>query len=135
MGRGRPKQNSDKIVKRTIKYLAIAPDADIVQQTIQKAPKGVISAIANAALIAREGDVTLSPSQLSLFRKHRHHFDILTDRQIPIDRKREILLQRGGALPIIVPLLASVLGSLGAEFISSLLRRNHGYQNGKEGTR
>ena len=125
MGKGRPKSKTDKIVKRTIKYLAISPDSDIVQQTIQKAPKGVIRAIANAALNAREGDVTLKPSELSLFRKHRQHFDILTDRQIPLDRKRELLLQRGGALPIIVPLLSSALGALGAEFISSLIRRKN----------
>ena len=85
----------------------------------------MIRAIANAALNAREGDVTLKPSELSLFRKHRQHFDILTDRQIPLDRKRELLLQRGGALPIIVPLLSAALGALGAEFISSLIRRKN----------
>ena len=122
MGKGRPKTKTDEIVKRTIKYISIAPDIDIVQQTIQKAPKGVNRAIANAALNALEGDVTLKPHEKSLFRKHRQHIDTLIDRQVPLDRKRELLLQRGGALPVVVPLITSVLAQLGIEFISRLIR-------------
>ena len=122
MGKRRTKSKTNKIVKRTIKYLSVAPDIDIVQQTIQKAPKGVIRAIANAALNAREGDVTLKPHEKSLFRKHRQHIDTLIDRQVPLDRKRELLLQRGGALPVVVPLITSVLATLGSEFISRLIR-------------
>lgn len=122
MGKRRGGENF-KAVKRTIKYIAVAPDSDIVQQVIKKAPNGVIRAIANAAVNAREGDVRIPPQHINLFKQHRGHFDLLTDRQISLDRKREILQQRGGALPIIIPLLSSVLGSLGAEFISRLIRR------------
>ena len=35
-----------------------------------------------------------------------------------------LILQKGGALPIVVPLLATVLGSLVEEFISRILRKN-----------
>ena len=82
----------------------------------------MIRAIANAALNAREGDVTLKPHEKNIFRKHRQHIDTLIDRQVPLDRKRELLLQRGGALPVVVPLITSVLALLGSEFISRLIR-------------
>ena len=34
------------------------------------------------------------------------------------------MLQQAGAVPIIVPLLGTVLGLIGGEFISRLLRKN-----------
>jgi len=120
---GKPKQHP-KAISRTVKYLHVAPNSDIVQAVLKKAPKGVIRAISNAALNAREGDVHIPPCYLNLFKNHRHHFDILTDSQIPIERKRELLTQRGGALPIVVPLLATVLTSLGSEFISRIFHRD-----------
>ena len=120
---GRPKTKAS-VAKRTIKYLAVAPDSDIVRAVIKKAPVGVIRAISNAALNAREGDVHVPPQLKKLFRKHNHHFDVLIDNQYPIEEKRQVILQQGGALPIIAPLIATVLGSIGGEFISRLFRKD-----------
>ena len=113
-----------KAVKRTIKYLAIAPDSDVAQLIVQKAPSGVIRAISNAALNAREGDVSVPAKYLNLFQNHRAHINALAERRVPLVFKRELLVQRGGALPLLVPLLATVLGSLGGEFISRVLRKD-----------
>jgi hypothetical protein len=74
---------------------------------------------------------------LDLFRNHRHHFDVLADPQVSITRKRDLITQqRGGFLPLVVPLIATVLGSLGAEFISRAFRGGGGNDqpNGQKGS-
>ena len=116
--------NKLKVVKRTIKFLSVAPDLKIAKAVLQKAPKKVITAISNATLNARQGAVDIPPHLIPLFRCHIKHFDYLVDRKKSIPSKRHLILQKGGALPIIVPLLATVLGSIGGEFISRLLHRN-----------
>ena len=117
--------NKLKLVKRTIKFLSVAPDLKVAKAVLQKAPKEVITVISNAALNARQGAVDIPPHLIPLFRHHNHHFDWLCDRRQSIPSKRHLILQKSGALPIIVPLLATVLGSIGGEFISRLLHRNY----------
>ena len=116
--------NKQKVVKRTIKFLSVAPDSKVAKAVLQRAPDAVIRAISNAALNARQGAVAVPPQLKQLFRHHNHHFDYLIDRTRPIALKRRLVLQNGGALPIIVPLLATVLGSIGGEFISRIFRKN-----------
>ena len=126
-----------KTVKHTVKYLSHAPDISAVLAVLKGAPNGVIEAISNAALNARQGDVQLTPAQKKLFRAHAESFDILTDRRRSIAEKRQHLLshkrnaslQEGGAFPIaalVVPLLTSVIGSIGSEFISRFISRPSG---------
>lgn len=118
------KKNKAKILRQTIKYLAVCPHNKIVKQILQTAPESVIRAISNAALNAREGEVFVPPQYKSLFARHHKHFDILTDRRRPLQHKRRLLVQHGGALPIVVPLIATVLGSIGGEFISRIFKKN-----------
>ncbi|MCP6769303.1 hypothetical protein NL529_31095, partial [Klebsiella pneumoniae] len=84
-------------VKRTIKYLASAPDSNVVRAVLEKAPDGVIRAISNAALNAREGEVQIPPHLKHILRYRNKHFDILTDYRQPIANKRRLILQKGGA--------------------------------------
>ena len=112
------KSNKLKVVKRYIKFLAVAPDLEIVRAVIKKAPKEVIAAISNAALNGRQGAVHIPPHLIFFFQRHKHNFDYLVNRRKSIPSQRHLILQKGGALPIVVPLLATVLGSLGGEFIS-----------------
>ncbi|MCP6768579.1 hypothetical protein NL529_27430, partial [Klebsiella pneumoniae] len=112
------RKNKTQVIKRTVKYLSVSPDQIIVRNILQKAPDGVIRAISNAALNARSGEVHVPPHIRSVFRRHNKHFDYLTDKRKPLKHKRRLLIQQGGALPIIVPLLATVFGSIGSEFIS-----------------
>ena len=104
------KSHKQKLVKRTVKFLSVAPDSKVAKAVIQKAPDAIIRAISNAALNARQGAVSVPPHLKTLFRHHNHYFDFLIDRKRPIALKRRLILQTGGALPIIVPLLATVLG-------------------------
>ena len=118
------KSNKQKVVKRTVKFLSVAPDSKIAKAVLKKAPDAVIRAISNAALNGRQGAVAVPPQLKPLFRHHTHHFDYLIDRIRPIALKRRLILQTGGAFPIIFPLLATFLGSIGGEFISKLFRKN-----------
>ena len=112
-------------IKRTIKFLSTSPDSDIVQLVLKKAFNGVIRAILNAALNASRGDVAILHRYLDSFRHHRHHFDILSNNQVPLEQKRALLVQRGGFLPLVAPLIATVLGSIGGEFISRIFHKQN----------
>ena len=131
------RKNQTKLIKRTIKFLASGPDINVVRSTLEKAPVGVIRGICNAAVNARHGVVQIPVHLKPLFRQNSDHIELLIDRQQPLEFKRQLLIstgagdgkrQKGGALPIVVLLLATVLGSLGGEFISRILRRNDGGQ-------
>ena len=138
MGKGRKALEQREAVNHTVKFLSHTTDPVTVQAVLKSAPDPVIRAIANAALNARKGDVQLTPAQKRLFRAYVHTFDVLCDRNISIVNKRRHLLSRArpasqasdqsnGALPIaalIVPLLASVIGSVGSSFISRLTNHN-----------
>ena len=113
-----------KVVKRTIKFLSVEFDLEIIRAVIKKALNAVIGVISNGVLNCRQGAVHIRPQLLPLFRHHIHHFDYLVDRRKSIPFKRHLILQKGGALPIIASLLATVLGSINEEFISRLLRKN-----------
>ena len=75
------KSNKLKVVKRYIKFLAVAPDLDVVRAVIKKAPKKIIVAISNAALNGRQGAVHISTHLIPLFQRHKHNFDYLVNRR------------------------------------------------------
>ena len=112
------------LVKRTIKFIPVAPNIKIVRSILQKAPVEVIIAICNAALNARQGDVVLSSKLRRLFRQYNKQFDRLTDRRYPIERKRSLCIQKGGILPIIPALIGTVISALGSAFVSRLFNKN-----------
>ena len=106
----RQKSYKRKVIKPTVKFLSVAPDLEVARAVLQKAPETVIQAISNVAVNARQGAVAVPPHLKPLFRHHNHHFDFLIDRSKRIALKRRLVLQKGGALPIIVPLLVTLLG-------------------------
>ena len=70
----------------------------------------------------------LDPATRNLFSTYSRSFGILTDRKISIENKRKHLTQKGGALPLLDPLLGSALLSIGSGFIYRILKR--GENNG-----
>ena len=109
--------NKLKVVKRTIKFISVAPDLEVVRTVIKKPPNAVIGAISTWALNCHQGAVHIPPHLIPIFRRHIKHFDYLVDRKASIPSKRYLILQKGGALPITAPLSATVLGSIGEKFI------------------
>ena len=75
------KSNKLKVVKRTIKYLSVAPDLDVVRAVIKKAPNAVIGAISNGALNCRQGTGHIPLHLIPLFKRHNKHFDYLVYRK------------------------------------------------------
>ena len=108
------------MVKRSITFLSVAPGLKVVRAVIKKAPNTVIGAISNGALNCRQGVVHILLHLIFLFKRHNKHFDYLVDRKISIPFKRHLIFQKGGALPIIAPLLATVLGSIGGDLYRGL---------------
>jgi hypothetical protein len=100
-------------VKRTIKYLVVCTDPRACRTVIRAAPDSVIRAISDAAYNVEQGDIELSPAQKAFFRKHQHIVATLTCPQIGIQRKRRIIMQKGG-FPFLPILIGSALGALGS---------------------
>jgi hypothetical protein len=110
-----------KTVKHTVKFLSHAHEPALTRSIIHHAPPEVVKAISNAALNALKGDISLHPANRKIFSQHRKSFEVLTNRQIPLAQKKNYLVrQKGGFsfLPILAPLLGTVLGSIGSAFIS-----------------
>ena len=91
---------------------------EVVRAVIKKAPNAVIGAISNEALNCRQGAVHITPQLLPLFRHHYHHFNYLIHRRKSIPSKRHLILQKGGAVPIIAPFLPQFL----AQSVENLYR-------------
>ena len=84
--------------------------------------------MANAALnLQQNPDVKLDLATGNLCSTYSRSFGILTDCKILIENKRKHLTQKGGALPLLGPLLGSALLSIGSEFITSIF--NQGENN------
>ena len=116
-----------KVVKRTIRYLSVALDLEVVRTVIKKAPNAVIGSISNEALNCRHSVVHIQLHLISLFKRHFKQFDYFVDRKKSIPSKRHLIIQKGGARPMIAPLLVNVLGSIGGKFISRLMLKNNEY--------
>lgn len=100
--------------KRTVQYLSVCRDPKIRHLILQKSSDGVVKAICNAALNAERGDVALTPQQKRLFSRHRKHISLLTARNVPLKKKRQALVQRGGFLQFLLPaLLGPVISTIG----------------------
>ena len=78
--RRRKEQNQTKLVRRTIKFLALGPDQEVIRAALEKAPDAVIRGICNATVNGRQMEVEIPANLKPLFRQHNNHIDILIDR-------------------------------------------------------
>ena len=84
--------NKLKVVKRTMKFLFVAPDLEVVKTVLKTAPNAVNGAISNGALNCRQGAVHIPPHLIPLFRRYIKHFDYLVDHKKSIPSKRHLIL-------------------------------------------
>lgn len=116
MGKG-----SNKSLKRTIKYLSVCKNPKIISHIIAKSPDNVIKAICNATLNAAQGQVALKKKQKRVLAANRHFIENLCHKGDSVQKKKQLLLQKGGGpvLGILLPtVIGAVLSSLGTKLFS-----------------
>ena len=79
---------------------------------IKHAPNSVIQCIAECCHNVLKGNVPLSESQKRSLHSKREHLRQVASKSVPIPEKRKILNQKGGFLPALIPIIASVLGNI-----------------------
>jgi hypothetical protein len=98
--------------KRTLKYLAVAPNQKVLKQVLHDAPDAVVKRISDVALNALKGPVDLTTKQRKLFSKNRAVITELAQRGVGLKRKRKLLQQNGGFawIPALIGGIAGILG-------------------------
>jgi hypothetical protein len=100
-------------VERTVKYLAVCPDANAFDAVVHYAPSDVIDTICRAAYHIERGGVCLTEPQKNLFRLHRHAIATLTASRISRKRKRVAIESQKAAFPFLPTLIATAHDALG----------------------
>ena len=101
-------------VKRTVKYLAVAPSYKAYSAALRGAPDEVVRTIANAAYNVERGDLQLSPAEKKLFAQHRKAIATITSPKVSLARKRKEITSQKGGFPFIPLIIGSALGALGS---------------------
>jgi hypothetical protein len=106
-------------LKKTLKFLSVCKNPQLVAQIIAKSPDSVVKAICNAALNAAQGEVELPKKTKKVLAKNRQFIHNLIKKGEPIHKKRRIICQTGGNISgtVLPPLLRSVFTSIGSGFI------------------
>lgn len=109
---GKKSTSKNNVTKRTVKYLAVVKDRQLLKHILQKAPDDVVKTISDIALNALKGPVNLTPAQRRLFSQHRKPIETLAQRGVGIKQKRKLLLQNGGFawIPALIGGIAGILG-------------------------
>ena len=104
-------------LKRTIKYLSICKNPQIITKVIKDSPDNVVKSICNAALNVAQGDVVIKNKQKRLLAANRKLISQLIRKGEPVKRKKKVLTQKGGGITaLLVPtLLSAVLSTLGSK--------------------
>ena len=111
--------------KRTIKFLAICSDSEIIKPIIKYFPSSnsLIKSICNAALNAARGEISLTDSDKVAFQKHRKDIEYLSRRQKLVSVKQYLLSNKKQVICLIPVLLSTVLRSIGTSFIVEQVTR------------
>ena len=79
---------------------------------IDFANKDELKAISEVMLNVLSGNIKLTPKILRKLKRERHYIRKLTHKKIPDIQKKRILKQKGGFLPLILPLVGTVLSKI-----------------------
>ena len=78
----------------------------------KEAPNCVIQCISECCQNVLKGNVPMSEAQKRRLHSKRQHLRQVASKSISIPKKRKILNQKGGFLPALIPIIASVLGNI-----------------------
>jgi hypothetical protein len=91
------------------------------KKLIQTASKDVIETVCECCLNVLKGTIPLSKHQKKCLAKHRHVLRQMVQKKIPIRQKKKMLVQHGGFLPILGPMLAPLIGTIGKPLLKGVL--------------
>lgn len=104
---------------KTLEFLRDCHDPEVVKVILKHASPGLLKSLCNIALNAVRGeDISFTPQQKKLFRKHKAAIVALANRDISLASKKRIL-QRGGGF-FIPALIGGVLSLLGSSIVSKI---------------
>ena len=108
----------DVRTKRTIKYLAVCKDNEIVSHLLQKLSLPELKSICNSAFNATSGQITITQHYKRIFDKHRYSFSVLTSKSLALrDKCYYLKTNKNQVHSLIQPLLECTLVELGSSFI------------------
>ena len=82
------------------------------KQIIKTASKDVIDTVCECCLNVLKGTIPLSPHQKKCLAKHRHVLRQMVQKKIPVRQKKKMLVQRGGFLQFLGPMLTGIVPGL-----------------------
>jgi hypothetical protein len=91
------------------------------KKMIQHAPKDLIYCIAECCQNVLKGNVSLTSRQKQQLKCKRHQLRQLADRKVSVPKKKKILNQQGGFLPLLA--LAPTLAPMVNSAITELIRK------------
>lgn len=101
---------NSKFFKRYLKTLESAQGyPNQTKELIRQAPVPIIKLLSNAAIYAAKGNIELTPKQKQLFRQKRKLFRVLASHSVPLERKRDYMIQTGGGIAAFIPVLLSTV--------------------------
>jgi len=81
---------------------------------LKEADKDTINSICECIYNILFGDVDLTPEEFNQLKRERQFLRKLVQKRLSLKKKKELLIQKGGALPVILgPALALAAGLLG----------------------
>jgi hypothetical protein len=93
--------------------LALASAKPKVRTLILKSlDKGTIKILAQIAANILHGNIPLDNKRKHMLRKYHRVLSFLRNKYTPMEHKREALIQQGGFLPFLLPIISSVAGAL-----------------------
>lgn len=80
-----------------------------------------INALSEIALNTLKGNLKLTPLEIKKLKRHRKHIRKIAKRSISAKQKRNILIQKGGFLPLLLTPFLAAVGSIAGSAIAHSL--------------
>ena len=106
-------------VKKHLDVLRVLKSAKpkLRSSILKAAEKELIQCLSECSHNVLAGNIKLSPKQRQALCKHRKSLRDLGRKQTKVDRKRKILIQKGGFLPALLTPILAIAGSLIGELV------------------
>lgn len=117
--------SSTKRLKRNLDFVKVLCKANKCQREgiCKGADRDLILCICECADNILRGNIPIKGTIKRKLSKHKKHLRELSDRKTKLKAKKQILVQHGGFLPLLLTPILSVAGSLLADVISNAINK------------